>query len=124
MSVDENLASRIRRSIGERPGLSERKMFGCVAFFLNGNLACGVHEKELIVRVSADSVEAALREPNTRRFDLSGRAMKGWLLVDVKDDKSLARWVARGMTYAASLPKKMRSDSSSSARATSARRST
>jgi hypothetical protein len=81
-------------------------MFGCIGFFLNGNLACGVHEKELIVRVGADSVDAALHEPRTRRFDLSGRPMKGWLLVQVEDDKALSSWLNRGLTYAATLPKK------------------
>ena len=104
MSVDENLLNRVRRRIGKRPGVSERKMFGCVGFFLHGNLACGVHEHELIVRVGAASAEGALREPRTRRFDLSGRPMKGWLLVSIEDDQALSKWVDRGMTYAATLP--------------------
>ena len=106
MSVDENLVDRVRRRIGKRSGVSERKMFGCIGFFLDGNLACGVHEKDLIVRVGANSVDAALQEARTRRFDLSGRPMKGWLLVQVDDDKALSRWINRGLTYAATLPKK------------------
>ena len=106
MSIDENLADRVRRHIGKRSDVSERKLFGCIGFFLNGNLACGVHEKELIVRVGAESVDAALRDPRARRFDLSGRPMKGWLLVQVEDDNALPIWVNCGLTYAATLPKK------------------
>jgi hypothetical protein len=81
-------------------------MFGCAAFFLNGNLACGVHGNELIVRVKPDAVEAALKQPHTRRFDLSGRPMNGWLLVKVTDDDMLSRWIDRSITYAATLPTK------------------
>lgn len=106
MAVDENLANRVRRRLGTRPDISERKMFGCLAFFLNGNLACGVHETELIIRLGSDSAEAALQEPHTRRFDLSGRPMKGWLLIDVADDKALTSWLNRAMRHAATLPKK------------------
>jgi TfoX/Sxy family transcriptional regulator of competence genes len=106
VSADENLTKRVRRCIGKRSGVSEKNMFGCVGFFLNGNLACGVHEKELIVRLGANSAEAALQEPRTRPFDLSGRLMKGWLLVDIEDDPALASWVERGLTHAASLPRK------------------
>jgi hypothetical protein len=106
MPIDENLLARVRRRISKRSGVSERKMFGCVGFFVTGSLACGVHEKELIVRVGADAAEAALKEPRTRRFDLSGRPMKGWLLVQVKDDKALSSWISRGITYAATLAKK------------------
>lgn len=106
MSVDENLVARVRRRIGKRSGVSEKKMFGCIAFFMDGNLACGVHEKELIVRIGADSVDAALQKPRTRRFDLNGRPMKGWLLVQVEDDKALSSWISEGIRYAATLPKK------------------
>ena len=106
MSVDEKPTNRVRGCIGKRRGVSERKMFGCIGFFLNGNLACGVHENELIVRVGDASEQAALQEPHTRRFDVSGRPMKGWLLVAVEDDDEVSRWVSRGMTYAATLPKK------------------
>ena len=106
MPIDQNLADRVRRCIGKRRGLSEKNMFGCVGFFLHGNLACGVHDSELIVRLGADAAESALGEPGTRPFDLSGRPMKGWLLVQVQDDKSLSRWIKRGIAYAAGLPRK------------------
>jgi TfoX/Sxy family transcriptional regulator of competence genes len=106
MPVDENLANRVRRRIGTRADIAERKMFGCLGFFLNGNLACGVHEQELIIRLGSDAADAALQEPHTRRFDVSGRPMKGWLLVQVSDEKVLTSWLKRAIKYAETLPKK------------------
>ena len=106
MPISDDLANRVRRCVAKRSGLSERRMFGCLGFFLHGNLACGVHDDELIVRVNPDSVEPLLKEPHTRRFDLSGRPMKGWLLVKVADTAALSRWVNRGITYAATFPRK------------------
>jgi hypothetical protein len=72
-------------------------------------LACGVHGDDLIVRIAADQADAALAELSTRPFDLTGRPMKGWLLVDADghaEDETLCRWVDRGLAYANSLPPK------------------
>ena len=106
MPISEHLANRVRRCVGTHSGLSERKMFGCLGFFVHGNLACGVHDDELIVRVDPNAVEPLLKEPHARRFDLSGRPMKGWLLVKVEDADAVSRWVKRGITYASTLPRK------------------
>ena len=109
MAFDEQLAESIRSLLGRKAGLVEKKMFGGVAFLINGNMSVGVHGKELIVRIDPKTTEAALKEPSVRIFDISGRPMKGWLLVGgagVKDSASLAKWVRRGVDYAASLPKK------------------
>lgn len=110
MAFDEMLAARIRSHLGKKRGLSEKKMFGGVAFLLNGNMSCGVHGEEMIVRLAPDRTDAALQEKHTRIFDLSGgRPMRGWILVQpagVKADKDLAKWVETGMKYAASLPTK------------------
>jgi TfoX/Sxy family transcriptional regulator of competence genes len=109
MAYDEGLATRVRDLIGDRPGVAEKKMFGGLAFLLNGNMACGVHGDELIVRLAADATDAALAEPGTRLFDISGRPMKGWLLVDADahaEDDDLRRWVDRGVAYAGTLPPK------------------
>ncbi|HTE68353.1 MAG TPA: TfoX/Sxy family protein, partial [Actinomycetes bacterium] len=73
-------------------------MFGGLAFLLHGNMACGVRGDDLIVRVAADAADAALGEPGARSFDLTGRPMKGWLLVDADghaEDDGLCRWVDR-----------------------------
>ena len=109
MAFDEELAERVRRQVGKRIGLSEKKMFGGLAFLLHGNMSCGVHGNELIVRIDPETTESALAEPGTRIFDITGRPMKGWLLVGtgaLKGETSLAKWVRRGLDYAASLPKK------------------
>jgi len=84
-------------------------MLGGLAFLLNGNMCCGVHRSELMVRLDPAQTEAALTEPHTRVFDLSGRPMKGWILVEtagLANEPALAKWVSLGTKYAASLPKK------------------
>jgi hypothetical protein len=109
MAYDEGLATRVRDVLGDRPGLAEKKMFGGLDFLLHGNMACGVRGDDLIVRVAAEAADAAQDEPGTRPFDLTGRPMKGWLLVDPgghAEDEDLRRWVDRGVAYASSLPAK------------------
>jgi TfoX/Sxy family transcriptional regulator of competence genes len=109
MAFDEQLADSVRKQIGPKVGLTEKKMFGGLAFLVNGNMSVGIHGNELIVRIPPESSAAALKEPGARAFDLTGRPMKGWLLVGVaaiKDPSSLANWVRRGVDYASSLPKK------------------
>ena len=84
-------------------------MFGGLAFLVNGNMCCGVHGREMIVRLDPEETDGALRERHTRLFDLSGRPMKGWILVDPKgltSDDAVAKWVSTGLKFAASLPAK------------------
>jgi TfoX-like protein len=100
---------QVREVLGDQPELVEKKMFGGLAFLLHGNMACGVRGEDVIVRVAAEAADAALGEPGTRPFDLTGRPMKGWLLVDADghaEDDDLRRWVDRGLAYANSLPPK------------------
>ena len=109
MAYDEQLAARVRKVLGRRNGLSEKKMFGGLAFLINGNMSVGIHGNELIVRVSPQSTDAAVKEPGARPFDITGRPMKGWLLVGgagIGAPASLSGWVRRGVEYASSLPKK------------------
>ncbi len=109
MAFDEQLANRVRKQLSRQAGLTEKKMFGGLAFLINGNMSVGVHGNELVVRIAPEATDAALREPGARLFDITGRPMKGWLLVGsagVKEPESLARWVRRGVEYASSLPKK------------------
>ncbi|HEV8653870.1 MAG TPA: TfoX/Sxy family protein [Actinomycetes bacterium] len=109
MAYDEGLATRIRELIGGESGLAEKKMFGGLAFLLNGNMACGVHGDDLIVRTDPTVYETSLSESGVRPFDLTGRPMKGWILVDTSghgEDDDLRRWVDRGVGYARSLPPK------------------
>ncbi len=109
MAFDEVLAARIRDVLGGTEGLAEKRMFGGVAFLVNGNMCCGVHDDEVIVRADPESAEDALREPYVRIFDLTGRPMRGWLLVGsdgVASDEQLRSWIGMGVNFAASLPAK------------------
>jgi hypothetical protein len=109
MAYDEGLAARVREVLGDQPGLAEKQMFGGLAFLLHGNMACGVRGEDLIVRVAADAADAALGEPGVRPFDLTGRPMKGWLMVSPDghaEDDDLRRWIDRGLAHAGSLPPK------------------
>lgn len=110
MAYDEGLATRIRELVGhEHYELTEKRMFGGLAMLLDGNMAVGVHGDGLIVRTDPDQHEALLAEPGARPFDLTGRPMKGWLVVDPEgcaEEDDLRRWVGRALEYAQSLPPK------------------
>jgi hypothetical protein len=109
MAFDEALGERIRKVLGKTKGLAEKKMFGGLAFLINGNMCVGVHQDSMIVRLDAEETDKALGRPHTRVFDLTGRPMKGWLLVDpagLKSEKDLKSWVEVASGYASSLPKK------------------
>lgn len=110
MAGDDKIAHMGRKRLGTREGLVEKRMFGGLAFLLDGNMCVGVHGRELIVRLDPGETISALARPHTRIFDLSGgRPMQGWILVGpagVKTDAMLVRWVRVGVAYASSLPKK------------------
>ena len=109
MAFDEELAGRVRKRLAAKKGLTEKKMFGGLAFLLNGNMCCGVHGGDLIVRLDPARTDNALVEPDTRIFDLSGRPMRGWILVELAglvDEPALAKWLSLGTKYAGALPKK------------------
>jgi TfoX/Sxy family transcriptional regulator of competence genes len=109
MSFDRHLAKRIRAMLSQHVDFVEKKMFGGLAFLVQGNMCCGVHQDTLIVRLKPESTAAALERPHTRTFDLSGRPMRGWLLVDaagLQDDAELADWISTAVRYATSLPAK------------------
>lgn len=109
MAYDEYLAQRIRDIIGEDPGIDEKKMFGGFAVLLDGNMAVGVAGDELMVRVGLDAFEETLTNDGVRPFEMSGRGMKGWILVGgegIAEDMDLGRWIDVGMEFAGSLPPK------------------
>jgi len=108
MSYNLKLAERIRSELDGIP-VVEKKMFGGVGFLLNGNLACGVNKDDVIVRVDPEKHNALLKKSHVHPFDMTGRPMKGWLLVDaagVKTDKQLSAWVKEGVEFASTLPPK------------------
>ena len=108
MAYNLKLAERIRSQLDSVPFV-EKKMFGGVGFLLNGNMACGVNKDDLIVRVDPEKHNALLKKPHVRPFDMTGRPMKGWLLVEaagVKTDKQLSTWVKESVEFASRLPAK------------------
>ena len=109
MPYDELLASRIRDELVAHAGLSERKMFGGIAFMLNGNMCCGVVGDELMLRLGEEGASEALAERHTREMDFTGRAMKSMIYVEpqgCQTAEALSMWVGRAARYAASLPPK------------------
>lgn len=109
MPYDNNLADRIRTELIGLPGFSEKKMFGGVGFMLHGNMACGVNGNDMIVRVGPDRHEAALAKPHTRVFDMTGKPMSGWIIVEsggVEGDSDLQTWIDQGVAFARTLPPK------------------
>jgi len=109
MAFDETLAARIRDSLARKKNIEEKKMFGCICFFLNGNALAGVWKDGLIARLGPDEGEAALREPHVRAFDITGRPMRNWVVVEsegVEDDEHLKDWIQRAVKFVGKLPAK------------------
>lgn len=110
MAYDQDLANRMREELADEAGVTEMAMFGGLAFLLRGNMSVGLSSGgELMVRVGAEATEDALKRPHTRLFDMTGRPMKGWILVapeGVRTKRQLGAWVRRGVGFARSLPPK------------------
>jgi TfoX/Sxy family transcriptional regulator of competence genes len=110
MAYDEDLANRIRELVAAEVGLTEMKMFGGLAFLINGHMSVAVSgQGGLMVRVEPTDTDALVAKPHARPFEMRGRAMDGWLRVDahgVRTKRQLEPWVRRGVAYARSLPPK------------------
>lgn len=109
MAYDTNLAKQIIEALQGVPAVDEKKMFGGVGYLVHGNMAVGVHKNDLIVRVGPENHTEAMKRPYTKPFDMTGRSMSGWLVVDASgltDPQVLADWIAQGVTYAQTLPHK------------------
>lgn len=109
MAYDEALADRVRILLAPREGVSERKMFGGLAFMINRNMACGVLGDELMVRLDYDDADRALAEEHVRPMDFTGKPLRGMVYVGTEGiaaDAELASWVDAGADHAASLPPK------------------
>jgi hypothetical protein len=109
MPYNERLAERVRAIIGDGPGLTERKMFGGIAFMLNGNMFCGITRDDLMVRVGPGRFDEALASRSARPMDMTGRPMKGMALVGPEGyatDQQLRAWVEQTLEFVRSLPAK------------------
>ncbi len=109
MAYDEKTAQRVRETLKRRRGVTEKKMFGGIAFMLNGNMCCGVLDKDLVLRLGDTAAATALKRPHTRPMDFTGRPMKTMVYVAAtgfKTDDALKGWVTRAVEFAKSLPAK------------------
>jgi TfoX/Sxy family transcriptional regulator of competence genes len=109
MAFDESLADRIRKGLSRRKGVEEKKMFGGLGFLLNGNMLVGVWKDSMIVRVGADDYDDALLEPHAKEFDITGKSMKGWIMVKpegVQDEAQVKAWIQRAAKLVGKLPAK------------------
>jgi len=110
MVYDEDLAIRIRALLSDQPGVTEKKMFGGLAFLIGGNMAVAASgQGGLLVRVDPDKSEKLMASGKARPMEMRGREMHGWLRVDadaVRTKRDLVKWIKEGTTYARSLPAK------------------
>jgi TfoX N-terminal domain len=109
VAYDEALADRIGTALAGRGDFVEKKMFGGIGFLLNGNMCVGVWKDQLILRLSAEQADTALEHEHVRVFDITGRAMTGWVLVDpdgTATDEALGGWIDQSIEFVSLLPPK------------------
>lgn len=106
---DSKYEDRVRKLMKRRKGFEEKRMFGGLGFLLNGNMCCGIHKGRLILRLGEIVAEHALNEDHVKPFDITGRPMRGWVMVDclqIADDDELKNWVSLAAQFASRLPAK------------------
>jgi TfoX/Sxy family transcriptional regulator of competence genes len=108
VAYDQRLADRVRGILASHPELSERKMFGGLAFMLDGNMCCGIVGDQLMLRLGADIAEQALERPHVHPMDFTGRPMTGMVYVapDGVRGRALRTWVEKAAAFAQTLPPK------------------
>ena len=109
MPYNEALAQRVRATLAEQAAVDEKKMFGGLAFMLNGNMCCGIIRDDLMVRVGPEQYADAFAQPHVRELDFTGRPMRGMIVVDaagLSSDGDLDAWVRRGVAFVSGLPAK------------------
>ena len=109
MAFDESLANRIRNLLAGKKNVVEKKMFGGIGFLLNGNMMVGIWRESLVVRLGPNEGRKAILEPFVREFDITGRAMTGWAMVEpagIADESDLNFWIERSLKFVKTLPKK------------------
>ena len=109
MPYNENIEIRIKHLVSGWTNTASKKMFGGICHLLNGNMFCGVHKDFLILRLGPDNAENALKLPHVRPFDITGKPMKGWVMVaedGFKSDDELKQWLDQTRRFAETLPSK------------------
>lgn len=109
MAFDRGLADRIRLVLARSRAISEKKMFGGLAFFMNGHMVCGVVKADLMLRLGEETTTTALTQPHTRPMDFTGKPLKSMIYVDARgidSEESLRAWVESALAYVKTLPPK------------------
>jgi TfoX/Sxy family transcriptional regulator of competence genes len=110
MAYSESLALRVRQILGRRHGVAEKRMFGGVGFLLHGNMCVGIWKNSLIARINPAKYEPTLAENYVREFDITGRPMRGWIMIEpdgVDTDDRLGQWIERSLQFVSTLPAKL-----------------
>jgi TfoX/Sxy family transcriptional regulator of competence genes len=109
MAFNDELAERIRERLSQHRRIKEKLLFGGIGFFLNGNMLVCVWQDSLIVRLGVAAEDEVFLEPHVRKFDVTGKPMKGWIMVEpdgVEDDEQLNNWIERALAFVKTLPEK------------------
>ncbi len=109
MVFDQDIEIRVQRFVSNWNNTEDKKMFGGVCHLLNGNMFCGVYKDYLILRLGESDAQHALESPFVRPFDITGRPMKGWVMVKrdgFKSDRELEAWLNKAKRFAETLPSK------------------
>jgi len=109
MAYDEGLSFRVEAILDDSPAVIAKKIFGGIGYLIHGNIACGVIQNAIIIRLSQEDYRTALQKPNTRKFEMTDREMPGWLLVDpdeTSEDMDLKNRVNSALQFSATLPPK------------------
>lgn len=109
MPYNEELDARIKKIVSRWKNTSDKKMFGGVCHLLQGNMFCGVYKDFLILRLGDDQAKEAMKLPYAKPFDITGRPMKGWVMVDhrgFETEDALKQWLEKAKKFAAALPPK------------------
>ncbi|MCA9277958.1 MAG: TfoX/Sxy family protein [Phycisphaeraceae bacterium] len=109
MPPSDELNSRIRSALARKRGITETKMFGGIAFMVNGNMCCGAVEDKLMLRLGKDLTKEALKEPHTAPMDYTGKVMSTMIFVlpkGIASDDDLQHWIDRAVVFVRTLPKK------------------
>lgn len=109
MAYDQSLARRVRHSLSSQRQVVEKKLFGGIGFMVRGNLCAAVWKNSLILRLGAEAAAEAMEEPHVGPFDVTGKPMRGWVLVELDgldSDAQLTRWIDLALAFVATLPTK------------------
>ncbi len=109
MPYDKGLAERLESLTYDRGELVPKKMFSGIVYMLNGNMCFGIHKDDLILRLGVEGAQATLKEPDTRPMDLTGKVMKGWVMVApeaIAEDDELERHMTNAIRFVSTLPAK------------------